>query len=115
MKTPIRKAFKMSVNPDAHAEYERRHNPIWRELEDTLLGHGVRSYSIFLDPGTSELFAYAEIDSEERWEAIAQTEVCRHWWQHMRDLMPTNADNSPKSTILREVFHIESHPSSQPT
>ena len=98
----------MSVHPDAHTEYERRHSPIWRELENTLLAHGVRSYSIFLDPGTSELFAYAEVESEERWEAIAQTDVCRRWWHHMRDLMPTNADSSPKSTNLREVFHIES-------
>jgi L-rhamnose mutarotase len=46
----IRKAFKMSVHRDALLEYERRHNPIWHELEDTLLAHGVRRYSIFLDP-----------------------------------------------------------------
>ncbi|WP_041867664.1 hypothetical protein [Sodalis glossinidius] len=25
----IRKAFVMQVNPDAHQEYERWHNPIW--------------------------------------------------------------------------------------
>lgn len=107
MKTPIRKAFKMSTRPDAQSEYERRHRPIWRELEETLLAHGVRSYSIFLDSATSELFAYAEIESEERWQAIGQTEVCQRWWHHMRDLMPANPDNSPVSTNLREVFHIE--------
>jgi len=103
----IRKAFKMSVHPDSHAEYERRHDPIWKELEDALFAHGVHGYSIFLDPQTSELFAYAEIESEERWQAIARTEVCQRWWQHMRDLMPTNSDHSPKSVELREVFHIE--------
>lgn len=104
----LRKAFKMFVQPDAHAEYERRHNPIWKELEDTLIAHGVQSYSIFLDPQTNDLFAYAEIESEERWQAIAQTAVCRRWWLHMRDLMPTNPDASPKSTELREVFRLES-------
>jgi L-rhamnose mutarotase len=103
----IRKAFKMSVNPDRHAEYEQRHNPIWRELEDTLVAHGVVSYSIYLDPATSELFAYAEIESEERWRAIASTAVCQRWWQHMRDVMPSNPDGSPVSGDLREVFHIE--------
>jgi L-rhamnose mutarotase len=56
-------------------QYERRHRPIWRELEETLI-HGVQTYSIFLDPDTSDLFAYVEIDSEERW-AIASTEECR--------------------------------------
>ncbi len=103
----IRKAFKMSVHEGRQAEYARRHNPIWRELEDALLAHGVRTYSIYLDPETSELFAYAEIESEERWAAVASTDVCRRWWRHMRDLMPSNPDDSPVSTELKEVFHIE--------
>ena len=100
----IRKAFRMSVHPDHQAEYIRRHNPIWRELETVLLQHGVRTYSIFLDPATSDLFAYAEIDSEERWAAIAETDVCRRWWHTMRELMPSNADGSPVSRDLEEVF-----------
>jgi len=103
----IRKAFKMSVHPDQHAEYARRHNPIWKDLEDALLAHGVRSYSIFLDAAMSELFAYAEIESEERWNAIAATAVCKRWWRHMRELMPSNPDDSPVSEELEEVFHIE--------
>ena len=73
----IRKACRMSVNPDQHAEYERRHNPIWKELEDTLKSHGASNYSIFLDPATHTLFAYVEIESEERWNAVAQTAVSR--------------------------------------
>jgi L-rhamnose mutarotase len=103
----IRKAFRMSVHPDRHAEYARRHNPIWRDLEQVLIDHGVLSYSIFLDPTTSDLFAYAEIESEERWAAIASTEVCQRWWQSMRELMPSNADASPVSRDLEEVFHLE--------
>jgi len=106
----IRKAFRMSVNAGQEAEYERRHTPIWRELEETLVRHGVRSYSIFLDPATRDLFAYAEIDSEERWAAIASTEVCRRWWRHMKEVMPANPDDSPVSSELREVFHIEDGP-----
>jgi L-rhamnose mutarotase len=107
---PLRKAFRMSVHPGQHAEYARRHNPIWRELEDTLFAHGVRNYSIYLDPETNELFGYAEIDSEERWRAIATTEVCQRWWRHMRELMPSNPDSSPIARDLREVFHIERRP-----
>ncbi|MBN1559490.1 L-rhamnose mutarotase [candidate division KSB1 bacterium] len=100
-------AFKMSVLRGAEKEYEARHNPIWPELQRTLLAHGVRSYSIFLDEETNALFAYAEIDSEEQWDRIAETEVCRKWWTHMAPLMPTNEDASPQSTSLRELFHIE--------
>ena len=106
----IRKAFKMSVHPDRHAEYARRHQPIWRELEDTLLAHGVRNYSIFLDDQRGELFSYVEFESEEQWQAIAQTEVCRRWWQHMSEIMPSHPDHSPVSQELREVFHLEKHP-----
>ncbi|MFC1671730.1 L-rhamnose mutarotase [Planctomycetota bacterium] len=102
----IRKAFIMQVNPDQHAEYEKRHNPIWPELETVLKEHGVHNYSIFLDPDTSVLFAYAEIEDEERWNAIAQTEICQKWWAHMGDIMPSNPDNSPVSRDVREVFHI---------
>jgi L-rhamnose mutarotase len=103
----IRKAFRMSVNRDAYEEYTRRHNPIWPDLEKALFDHGVRSYSIYLDPETGDLFAYAEIESEERWRAIAATEVCQRWWRHMRDLMPSNPDASPIARDLGEIFHID--------
>jgi len=85
----------------------RRHQPIWRELEETLLDHGVRTYSIFLDRATNHLFGYVEFESEAQWKAVAGTSVCQRWWAHMRDLMPANPDHSPVSFELEEVFHIE--------
>jgi L-rhamnose mutarotase len=105
----IRKAFRMSVHEGREEEYARRHNPIWQELADTLRAHGVTSYSIFLDPATRDLFAYAEIESEDRWEAIARTDVCRRWWAHMREIMPSHPDNSPVAGALSEVFHLDNH------
>jgi L-rhamnose mutarotase len=103
----IRKAFRMSVHDGAEEEYQRRHQPIWRALEDALLAHGVITYSIYLDPQTRDLFGYVEVESEERWDAVGRTSVCQDWWQHMQDLMPANPDASPVSRDLREVFHIE--------
>ena len=103
----IRKAFVMNVNPGREEEYEKRHRPIWEELENTLRSHGVHNYSIFLHPETRQLFGYAEIESEERWKSIAETPICKKWWAHMKDLMPSNADNSPKSQEIREVFHMD--------
>ncbi len=102
----IRKAFVMSVHPGREAEYARRHQPIWDELATTLKSHGVHNYSIFLDPSTNQLFGYAEIESEERWAAIAQTDVCKRWWKFMGDIMPANPDNSPVSRGIEEVFHL---------
>jgi L-rhamnose mutarotase len=103
----IRKAFVMSVHPGREAEYARRHQPIWPELESVLLEHGVKTYSIFLQAETRQLFAYVEFLSEAQWETIAHTEVCRRWWAHMADLMPAHADNRPVAEELREVFHLE--------
>jgi len=103
----IRKAFVMSVNQGSEQEYERRHSPIWRELEDTLKAHGVHNYSIFLHPQTRQLFGYVEIDDEAKWNAIAQTDICKRWWAYMKDVMPSNSDNSPVAAELREVFHID--------
>lgn len=102
----IRKAFLMAVNPDQHAEYQRRHDEIWPELAATLKAHGASNYSIFLNQASSQLFAYVEVEDEARWAAIAQTEICRKWWQYMRDIMPSNPDNSPQSVTLVPVFHL---------
>ncbi len=103
----IRKAFLMTLRPGCRAEYERRHNPVWPEMEAVLRRHGVRNYSIFHRPGTDTLFAYAEVESEELWRRIADTEACRRWWAHMKDLMLTEADDSPVSETLDEVFHLD--------
>jgi L-rhamnose mutarotase len=102
----IHKAFLMSVNPDRHAEYEKRHNPIWKELEDVLKSHGVHNYNIYLHTKTNQLFAYVEIEDQARWDEIAQTEVCRKWWAYMKDIMPSNPDNSPESVELKRVFYL---------
>ncbi len=106
-KAAIRKAFVMSVNAGQEAEYEKRHRPIWPELEATLKKHGVVTYTIFLLPETRQLFAYVEFKDQAQWDAVAKTAVCQKWWAYMKDLMPSNPDNSPVSQELREVFHIE--------
>ena len=97
----------MRVIAGQEAEYARRHQPIWRELEEVLSAHGAHRYSIFLDDADGSLFGYVEVEDEARWASIARTEVCGRWWAHMRDIMPVNADDSPRSVDLREVFHLE--------
>lgn len=104
----LRKAFLMTLKPGAWIEYEKRHNPIWPELQEVLKDYGVRNYSIFLDRSSNRrLFAYAEIESEDLWRRIADTEACRRWWSYMKDLMVTNDDDSPVAVDLNEVFHLE--------
>ena len=97
----------MTLRHGLEDEYEKRHNPIWPELQKVLKEHGVHNYSIFLDRNSSKLFAYAEIESDELWSKIAQTAVCQRWWSYMRDLMFTNSDDSPVTEVLDEVFHLD--------
>jgi L-rhamnose mutarotase len=75
----IRQAFVMSVHAGAEEEYEKRHNPIWPELEKVLKDYGVLNHSIFLHTKTHQPFGYAEIESEEHWASIALTEVWQRW------------------------------------
>ncbi|CCK12937.1 L-rhamnose mutarotase [Cronobacter sakazakii 680] len=72
-----------------------------------LKAHGAHHYAIWLDAQRHLLFATVEIESEARWNAVAQTEVCQRWWKHMREIMPSNPDNSPVSQELKNVFYLE--------
>ena len=104
----IRKAFVMSVNAGSEAEYERRHRPIWDELAAVLKAHGAHNYSIHLHPETRQLFAYVEIEDEAPLERHCRnTPICKKWWKHMGDVMPSNPDTSPVAQGLKEVFHLD--------
>ena len=61
----IRKAFVMSLKAGNEAEYEKRHRPIWPELESLLFEKGVRNYSIFLHPDGSRCKTYVITYDEE--------------------------------------------------
>jgi len=102
----IRKVFTFQAYPDKVGEYIKRHEKIWPDMVVMLKEHGVHNYSLHLADDGTTLFGYAEIESEERWAAISQTDVCKRWWDSMAPLMRTNEDNSPESKSLREVFYL---------
>ena len=97
----------MHVFPDYYEEYKRRHDKLWPEMAEVLKRHGAHNYSIFLDEETGSLFAFLEIEDEEKWEQVAQTDICQKWWAYMEPLMETNPDKSPVSRNLKEVFYLE--------
>ncbi len=96
----------MYLNADQQAEYKKRHDELWPELEIALKEHGASNYSIFLDKNTDILFAYLEVSDTARYEQIANTDICKKWWAYMAPLMKTNADNSPITKGLDEVFYL---------
>ncbi|HJB23326.1 MAG TPA: L-rhamnose mutarotase [Candidatus Jeotgalibaca pullicola] len=97
----------MYLKTGMEAEYEKRHDELWPEMKDTLKEHGASNYSIFLEPASGKLFAYLEVNDEDHYNQISATDICQKWWAYMEPLMETNADNSPISTPLTEVFYLE--------
>ncbi|WP_407308873.1 L-rhamnose mutarotase [Desulfosporosinus sp. SB140] len=103
----LRKAFIMKLLPGNNREYEKRHAEIWPDMVRMLKENGANNYSIHLDPNANTLFAYLEIEDEEKWKLSAETEICQNWWAYMKDIMETNSDNSPVTIDLKEVFYLK--------
>lgn len=103
----IRKGFKMKLYSGMEAEYEKRHNELWPEMQDMIHEYGGRNYTIFLDRETLILYGYIEIEDVGKWDESEETTINRKWWDFMADIMETNPDNSPVSVDPQEVFHLD--------
>jgi L-rhamnose mutarotase len=108
-----RNAFAMRLKPGCAAEYKKRHDLIWPELKAELRKAGISDYSIYLDEKTNTLFAFQYLaddafgGDDASGGGLAQTDVVKRWWHMMKDIMDTNADESPVSDPLREMFHMD--------
>ncbi len=102
-----RVSFKMFLKPGFEEEYEKRHSEIWPELKALLKDSGVADYTIYWDKDTNILFAHQTISEGSGSQDLGDTEIVKKWWSYMADLMETNADNSPKTVLLQEVFHLD--------
>ena len=99
-------AFKMKLHAGQEAEYKRRHDALWPELEKLLKETGSAEYSIFLDEKTLDLFGVLNIENPARLDDLPGHPVMQRWWAYMADIMETNPDRSPMSVPLREVFYL---------
>ena len=100
-------ASKMQLRKGFKAEYKKRHDEIWPELQLLLKETGISEYSIFLDESTLSLFAVFTIDDTKALNNLPEQAVMKKWWAYMKDIMETNADNSPVSIALEEVFYLK--------
>jgi L-rhamnose mutarotase len=101
----MRVAFKMKLKPGCVDEYRKRHDALWPELKQLLSESGVSDYSIFHDPETNILFAVQQSDGQGS-QDLGSLPVVQKWWAYMADIMETNADNSPVSLPLQDVFYL---------
>jgi L-rhamnose mutarotase len=102
-----RVSFKMFLKPGCEKEYEKRHKEIWPELKVLLKNSGVSDYTIYWDKDTNILFAHQVVSEGSGSQDLGASEIVKKWWDYMADIMETNADNSPVSIPLEEVFHLE--------
>lgn len=100
-------AFVMQLKPGCEQEYEKRHDEIWPELVEQLKAAGVSDYSIFLHPETLQLFGVLKRTDDHGMNELPQTGIMQKWWHYMADIMDTEVDESPVSTPLKTVFHLE--------
>jgi L-rhamnose 1-epimerase len=101
-----RVAFKMQLYPGFEAEYKKRHDEIWPDLQSLLKATGVQEYSIFLDTPTGNLFGFLKIENPMQLDELPRHPVMQKWWAYMKDIMESNPDNSPVSYPLKEVFYL---------
>jgi L-rhamnose mutarotase len=102
----IRASLKMQLKKGFEAEYKKRHDEIWPELQSELSKAGISDYSIFLDEETLTLFAVQKLTDNNTADDLPQTEIVKKWWAYMGDIMETNPDNSPVCKPLKEVFQL---------
>ena len=113
----IRKTFVMKLNdqtvagkPDHIVEYARRHDgtdPVYLPLEAEMKKNGVHNYSIHFHEPTRMLFAFAELDDEQAFERVAETDACKAWWKYMdTGAQKYGEDGKPWADELREVFFM---------
>ena len=96
----------MQLFKGKETEYKRRHDVLWPELQHLLKETGISEYSIFLDESSGELFGVLKAVDPKRIDNLPAHPVMQRWWTFMRDIMETNADDSPKSIPLKEVFYL---------
>ncbi len=101
-----RVAFKMKLFKGKEEEYKKRHDEIWPELAAILKKNGINDYSIFLDEETNILFGVLKTDDPGLLDKLPSELIMQKWWNYMKDIMETHADNSPVSIPLKEVFYL---------
>jgi L-rhamnose mutarotase len=101
-----RVAFKMKLHPGFAAEYKKRHDELCPELKALLKDSGIEDYSIFIDEETNYLFGVLKTADPKLLDDLPANPVMQQWWQYMSDIMETNADHSPVSIPLTEIFYL---------
>jgi len=100
----MRKAVFFKLKPGAAQEYKKRHDNLPEAMCEVLDEAGFRNYSIWrID---DFLFAYWELDDEERAERVLRSSaVFRRWREWMEDVVAVDAEGKKEWPMELMFFH----------
>jgi len=102
-----RVAFKMKIHKGTVAEYKRRHDEIWPELNELLRSSGISDYTIFLDEDSLELFAVQKLSEDHTSDKLSENPLVKKWCDYMSDIVLMDATGNPICTPLPEMYHLD--------
>lgn len=98
--------WKGKIKSGMRAEYIRRHDEIWPEMEQALRDSGIRNYSIW-NCG-DELIGYYECPSAEYAQKFkAESDVMRRWSASMQHVMEMVKDEHGQNIQYCKVYELE--------
>ena len=109
----IRRAFTMRLKPNASTEYRHHHDNVWPELVKEIERSGIASITTF--QRDQDLFLVSEINNEQAWDRLWNSEIHRKWAEVMEPLMNLRDDGIVDAGELTEIFNLETGRSSKPT
>ena len=107
--TMIRRAFTMKLKPGTAKEYIRHHDSIpqeWTQLVEEIRRCGIAQITTFQNG--LDLFLYSQIDDEDAWSKLWNSEIHRKWAELMEPLMHLDENGIVQAGELTEIFHLES-------
>ena len=102
-----RVAFEMRFDPSKLAEYKRRHERVWPEMQEALVRTGWHDYSLFCGKD-GRAFGVFESDGsfEECCERMAREEVNGRWQREMAPFSATKEHPDAAAVELEHYFYL---------
>ena len=104
----LRAGFAMQLKPGNKAEYKRRHDEIWPELNELLRTSGISDYTIFLEEASLQLFAVQKLADNHTTDQLSQNPLVKKWCEYMSDIVLMDSSGNPISTPLPRRLDLTS-------
>lgn len=102
-----RACFTFEIHHGREDEYKRRHDEIWPELVDVIVGSGMRNYSIFSRGNQVIVYLECHPDVETAFSKASSSEVTARWSEWFEDLIVNMTDEKGDLNWAEEVWHLD--------